>query len=202
MRRRDKSLMRAFLFLVVLFIGATSLLFINMKESDIIHEPVDFYGNSKEVSLKYMVEVADNYDYPIYLPSELPNNFKLTAIYLKESPFIAIVVYSAEGNKDYKTAEFVIQISPSPSEFSPTFNELKAQAETSEYMRALEINSWSVRVNEKASSGADEAFRRKYGDYILLVEVWIDEMVYSLTAPTLKTENVEQVVRRMSLSTL
>ncbi|KKN29938.1 hypothetical protein LCGC14_0838920 [marine sediment metagenome] len=201
MRRRDKSFMRALVILVFLFIGASWLL-INMKGSDIIHEPADFYGTSDEVSLKYMVKVANDYNYLIYLPSELPNNFKLTAIYLKESPFIALIVYSAEGNKDYKTAEFVIQISPSPSEISPTFNELKAEAETSEYRIALEINSWPVRVNEKADSGADKALRRKYGDYILLAEVWIDEMVYSLSAPTLKTEDIEQLVGHMSLLTL
>ena len=159
--------------------------------------PPDFYGTSKEVSLEEMIEIADINN--IYLPSTLPNNLTMTTIYLKEAPFIAIVVYSAEGNKDYKTAELRIQLTLISLEFIPTYDQLKSQVENSEFESALEINGWPVKVNEEASSGGDPEFREKYGDYTLLVWVWIEEVGYTICAPTLGTEEAVQLVGSMIL---
>ncbi|MFW9895767.1 MAG: hypothetical protein ACFFD7_08180 [Candidatus Thorarchaeota archaeon] len=195
MRRRDKSIMKSLVGIVALVIVTSWTL--NIREPSIIHEPPDFYGTSREVSLNEMVDFANKNNMSIYLPSELPTNIELTIIYLKDSPFIAIVVYSAEGNKDYKTAELVIQITP--SELTPTYNELRLEAETSEYKSALEINNWPVIVDEMANSGGSEAFKEKYGDYTLLVRVWIDGMRYNLVAPTLTKESGEMLVRYMRL---
>ena len=137
------------------------------------------------------------YNLLIYLPSELPNNLELITIYLKDSPFIAITVYSAENNNDYKTAELTIQITP--SSLSPTYNELVSQTENSEYETALQVNGWPVLINEKAYAGADSETRDKYGEFILLVTVWIDGMGYMINCRTLITTEAVELVGYMYL---
>ncbi len=104
-------------------------------------KPPDIYGTSSEVSLEMMLETAKNYNLSIYLPNEVPKNLELTAIYLKESPFIAIVVYSAESNKDYKTAELTIEIAPVDLKWIPTYSELQSEAAESQDKTAMEINT-------------------------------------------------------------
>jgi len=185
MRKKSKFFITAIAVAILLSMFASWIL--NMELNGSYLRPGDFYGTSKEVSLEEMAEIADIKNISIYLPSTLPNNLTMTAIYLQETPFIAIVVYSAEGNKDYKTAELGIQLTQIPSEFIPTYD--------------LEINGWPVKVNEKASSGGDPEFREKYGDYTLLVWVWIEEVGYTICAPTLGTEEAVQLVGSMILIT-
>ena len=172
-----------------------ALLTFSSAEPD-IEGIVDFYGTSRDVSLSELVQVADKLDVmPLYLPSELPPGFKLTAIYLKNGPFIAMVVYSSEGNKDYKTTELVIEIAP--TEMVPTYEQLRTWAEVSVNKKALEINGWPVKVNERASTGGDEEHRAKYGEYQLLVEVWIKAIEYTISPLTLTPDEAIQLVRSM-----
>jgi len=197
MRRRDRSFVIALMIIIALFTLAS--IFPNTTYLEVTHDPADFYGTSREVSLEEMVEVAKRFDLSINLPNYLPNNLELTAIYLRDSSFLAIVVYSAEGNKDYKTAELGIQISPSLPEIIPTYAELVSEAEASEYKTALEINNWPVLINERADWGGNEESREKYGDYTLLVRVWIDGMEYNIGAPTLNVDAAVNLVSDMSL---
>lgn len=200
MRKKSKFFITAISITILLSIFVSWSLY--MENNGIYSIPADFYGTSKEVSLDEMTEFAIINNISIYLPFTLPSNLSLTAIYLKESPFIAIVVYSAEDNKDYKTAELTIQLASLPPEFIPTYDQLLSQVEDSEFESALEINGWPVKVNEKANSGGDPEFREKYGDYTLLVWVWIEEVGYTICAPTLETEDVVQLVGSMKLITL
>ena len=48
------------------------------------HGPPDFYGTSRNASLNETINVAKQYNLSIYLPSELPDDFEYTAIYLKD----------------------------------------------------------------------------------------------------------------------
>ncbi len=189
--------MEAMVVLVIFFIVVSWSL--NVAEPNTTHEPLDFYGTSRKVSLIEMIEVATKFNISLYLPSESPNNLELTAIYLKDGPFIAMVVYSAESNIDYKSAEFIIQIVQSES--SPTYDHLKSKADKSEFKTALEINNWPVLLDEKADSGGEAEFREKYGDTTLLGRVWINGMRYNIVAPTLKINDVIQVVEDMNLLT-
>ncbi len=160
---------------------------------------MDFYGTSKEVSLDEFIDSANKMDLSLHLLTELPNNLKRTAIYLKESPFIAIIVYSAKNNKDYETAELTVEIVATSD--VPTFEELEEQAKESPYESILEINGWPVQINERAYSGGSTEFRDKYGDYTLLVTTWIDGNRYGINAPTLATNDVVQLVESMKLIT-
>lgn len=196
MRKNDKSFLRAFIILIVVLVLATS--FLNTLEPE-LGQPEDFYATSRKVSLNELVDVADQSNLLIYLPFEIPKNYELTVIYLKETPFIAIVVYSADGNKDYKTAELTIQISPSES--TPTYDELVSNAANSEYVVALEINGWSALVNEKANVGSNIETRKKFGDFVLLVTVWINGIRYMICCPTLTTSSSILLVENMCLLT-
>ena len=180
-----------------------ALLALYSAEPD-INGVVDFYAIAREASLSELVQVADKTGNSLYLPSALPPGFILTAIYLHEDEplkegetlfFIAIVVYSAEGNKDYKTAELSIQIAPSL--LPPTYEQMQAWAEKSKYVTVLKINDWPVRVNERASTGGDEERRAKYGDYQLLVRVWIKAIEYTISPMTLTPDEAIQLVRSM-----
>lgn len=200
MRRRDKTFIIALAICFALF--TLSSWFLNISGPRSIPTPPDFYGCSREVSLDEMIEVADKFNISIYLPSELPNNLELTTIYLRDNSFLAIVVYSAEDNKDYKTAELRIQISQSLPEVSPTYDQLVSWANESEYKTAMKINSWPVFINERADWGGNWESREKYGDYVLSVRVWIDGMVYAIGAPTLNVDDTVELVWCMNLMTL
>ena len=156
----------------------------------------DFYVISREVSLNEMIEKGNEYNLSIYLPAEIPDNLELTAIYLRNWSFLAIVVYSAEGNKDYKTAEFVIQITPTSD--TPTYEEISAEAGNSADVLALEINGWPTIIYERASSGGNIETRDKWGNWLLLVRLWIEGIRYNLVAPTLCTDDVIEVIENMS----
>lgn len=160
-------------------------------------EPPDFYGTSKEVTFEEMIEVANKYELSIYLPTDLPKNLQLVTIYLKESPFIAIIVYSAEGNRDYKTAELTLEIAPVDPKWIPTFSELQSEAEKSEDITAREINTWPVKIHENADIGRNSESRDKYGDYTLLIYTWIEDMNYVYFAPTLNFEETIVTVGSM-----
>ena len=173
---------------------------LNYTTSNIGEGPADFYGTSREVSLSELVQVTDKMDVnPLYLPPALPHGLHLTAIYLKDGPFIAIMVYSAEGNKDYKTAELAIEITPSLS--PPTYEQLRTWAEKPELKdvgaQALEINGWPVMVYERAGTGGDEEHVAKYGNYQLLVITWIEGNNYTISTPTLTPDEAIQLVRSM-----
>ncbi len=195
MKSRTKSYIIVVLGVVItLFI--LSSWFISMNTFEGSHGGPDFYTISKEASLNEMIDIADDYNLSIYLPSEMPKNLKLTAIYLRNWSFLAIVVYSAEGNKDYKTAEFGIQIVP--ERFSPTFDELRTEAEESKYKIALEINGWPAIINEKAYAGGNVETREKWGDWLSLANVWIGGVRYDFVAPTLNTDDLIKVMECMS----
>ena len=198
MRKNAKSfLISSASLLTILIFASTFLITLNTNNINTTPTPPDFYATSKEVNISEFTNYLKKNEIAVYLPSDLPNNFEMTAIYLKESPFIAIVVYSAESNKDYKTAELTIQISPAIS--IPTYNELISNIKNPEFEKAFEINGWPVLVNERASSGTDSSFIAKYGEYTLLTMIWIEGNQYIINSPTLITDEVIVLAENMSL---
>lgn len=196
MRKKSKSFLIGIVSLLIIFIFASIFLNI-LNTNNIYSSPSDFYGTSKEVNINEFTNYLEKNEIVVYLPSDLPINFEMTAIYLKESPFIAIIVYSAESNKDYKTAELTIQISTSIS--IPTLNELSSNIQNPEFEKVFEINGWPVLINERASSGGELSFIAKYGEYTLLTMVWIEENQYFINSPTLITDEVKILVENMEL---
>ena len=196
MRKNTKSFAISFVSLLIILVFTSTVLNISNNNS-IIYGPADFYGTSKEVNINEFTTYLNKNNITVYLPSDLLDKFEMTAIYLKESPFIAILVYSAESNKDYKTAELTIQISPAAS--TATYHELSANIQNPEFEKAFEINGWPVLVNERASSGGDSSFIAKYGDFTLLTMIWIEGNVYFINSPTLITAEVIILVENMRI---
>jgi hypothetical protein len=167
----------------------------------IISEPADFYGTSKKVSLEEMVTVANQNNISIYLPNTLPHTLELTAIYLKESPFVAIMVYSSEVNKDYKTAELTLQIASVDPNLIPTYAELQSEAEKSPDENALQINNWPILIQENAYAGGNRERIEKYGEYTMLINIWIEEVWYLYNAPTLTLQDAVEMIEAIQLIT-
>jgi len=194
-KRRALPLVAALVTVIILFASSIVWFYYQLPPHSLPSEPADFYAISKEVSLSELIDIVERQNRTVYLPSELPEGFELTAIYVREDEFLAIIVYSVEDNKDYKTAELTIEISPSLQ--TPTLDELKSWAEDSEHEKALEINGWPVWVNEKAYIGVEER-REKYGkEYAPLVIVWIKGHRYMIGSPVLTVEELIQLVRSM-----
>ncbi len=197
MRKNSKSFLISSASFLTILIFASAFLNSFANNINTIGIPPDFYGTSKEVNINEFANYVEKNEIVVYLPSDLPNEFEITAIYLKESPFIAIVVYSAESNKDYKTAELTIQISPTAS--IPTYTELSSNIVNPEFETVFEINGWPVLVNERASSGGDSSFIAKYGEYTLLTMIWIEGNTYIINSPTLITDEITVLAENMRL---
>lgn len=185
--------MIGFIALLAFFIFAT-VVSINSSKN-ITSIPLDFYGTSKEVDIDEFNTYLKESDISVFLPTIIPNKLSITAIYLKENPFIAIVVYSAEFNKDYKTAELTIQISI--ANYKPDYDELVSKIQNPETETALEINTWPLLVNEKASSGADSSTIAKWGEYTVFTTLWIQDNQYYINSPTFTFSDVVNLVENM-----
>jgi hypothetical protein len=194
---KQKNLMTALIITIGFCVIAS--LSINSSSPRTNAEPPDFYQTSKEVSLEEMIEIANKGNLLIYLPSELPGNLKIMAIYLKESPFIAIIVFSAENNKDYITAELTVEIAPVNPKWVPSYNELHSEAEMNQDKTALEINTWPAIIHENADIGGYSERRSKFGDYTMLANVWIDNIGYLFCAPTLEFNEIVATIESMFL---
>ena len=164
------------------------------------HEPIkhgvpDFTHISKQINLDELLQEANNQSISIYLPSEVPNDLELTNIYFRANSFLAIVVYSAEGNKDYRIAEFGIQIFHLGKDYTPSFEELQSKHEMNEDESVLLINTWPVLIYEKAQFRDD-----RYGEYAPLVEAYIEGIQYTLAGPNLSSDDFVFIIKSMVLN--
>lgn len=165
---------------------------------DVLEEPFhstppDFLrSGAREVSLQELIDIMAGDGATPDLPFQLPNDLELTAIYLKDSPFIGVVVYDSQGNKDPATAEIVIQITASEP---PSQRELEEHY-SGEFKHFLKINGWYVAINERARVTRPEK-RAKYGDWTLVANVWIDGINYAIGAPTLTVEQLNALIQSM-----
>jgi len=165
-------------------------------------EPVDFYAaGGRKVSLNELIKFVGEAGETIYLPSKLSRGLKLTAVYFKDGPFIAIVVYSAEGDKDYKTAELTIEITPSGLPPS-SLEELKSIS-GDDYV--LEINGWLVRIKKDAYVFEREFIKKYRTNRAPSAEAWIKGSNYTfnywMRSPILTVEELIQLIRDMKPAT-
>jgi hypothetical protein len=186
--------MIVFIVLLIFFIS-TTLIANYINSANLVTIPPDFYGTSKEVDINEFETFLNESNISIYLPTIIPNELNLTAIYLMENPFIAIVVYSAESNKDYKTAELNVQISM--AYHVPNYDELVSNIQNPEIETALEINTWPVLVNEKASTGGDSSAIAKWGEYTVIAMSWIQNNEYLINCPIFTFSDVVTLVENM-----
>ena len=193
MEKRKKQFLISVGILLVISIFISVTIQTNPKHGSI----QDFYAVSREVILEDFIEEAHNYNQSLYLPLDLPANLKITAIYLRYKAFLAIIVYSADGNKDYKTAELTIQVSISYN--PPTYESLQEMVTNSDYESAIQINSWNVYIDERARGSSNEEFKAKYGDSTLLAMSWIDGCTYTMNCPTITKNQAIDLIESMEI---
>lgn len=196
MRNKSKNFVISFVALLIFFVSATLISNISYNNNqNLVSNPPDFYAISKEVSIDEFKTYLKENNISAYLPTIIPEKLILTAIYLEEEPFVVIVVYSADFNKDYKTAELTIQISL--ANYKPDYNELVSNIHNPETEIALQINTWPLLVNEKASAGEESSFIAKYGEYTVLTMLWIQNTQFYINSPTYTLLDVITLVENM-----
>ncbi len=151
-------------------------------------DPVPFVYVADEITLEELVRIAKKWDnVTIYLPTQLPDGMKLTAVWFKYGVYpIAIVVYDSHGEKDPRYSEISIQIVIGYPDFRTLYNESKL----------TEVNGWPAMIREKVPLRDPKAIAR-LGNYIAVVDVWIDGSWYSIAAAGLTVEEVMVIVQSM-----
>ncbi len=148
--------------------------------------PADFTRVAEEISLQEFLEIAKENGFTVYLPTWLPDDMELTAVWFKYGLYpIAIVVYDSHGEEDPYLAEFSIQIIPTPClPVTPTEDSI-----------VLEVNGWQVIIKKAHLTVPREI--AKFGEYALVADVYIDGVWYSICAPTLTVEEVIAIIQSM-----
>ena len=164
-------------------------------EIEEVREPLvpEFIEIAEEVSLQELVDFMAAGGKKLYLPTELPEGLELTAIYMKDGPFVAVLVYDREGVKDPALAELVIQVAPGPEYYGMSVDEYVRGYEEifpEGRIEVLEINGWPVFIDKEAPVYRPRKIA-KFGNTILTATVWIDGIEYTIGLP--KTYTVEQL---------
>ncbi len=166
------------------------------------HPIADFTRVAERVSLQELINYMAEHGMTLYLPTQLPNGLKLTAVWLKDGPFVAMIVYDRHAETDPYLAELVIELYPTPltayggrSELEKHLKEVYGD-EYGKRIKTLEVNGWFVVIDEKAPCGAPRTVE-KFGPYVLYVRVWIEEVEYRIVAHTLTVEEVVQLIQNM-----
>ena len=71
--------------------------------------PAPLYKVAKRITLKELIDVADTHDIDLYLPTKMPDNISLAAIYYK--PPVIILSYCDREVTDYRYDNVTIEIS-------------------------------------------------------------------------------------------
>lgn len=197
-RRKVLSIIVALFCIISLYVGYMTVSYLNRNQG-FVAKPAEPPFTKKEVSLDDLLKLANEKNLSIHLPTSLPNNYSRSAIYLREEGFLAIVLYSAEGDKDYITAELGIQLTYEKD--PPTIEELSSKEsrgrELDENESVVEINGWPVFLDTKAYGDPSEKFREKYGTYIVLAYVWIDKIKYTISSPTINGGQTIDLIKSM-----
>ncbi|MDJ0270981.1 MAG: hypothetical protein QXM50_00020 [Candidatus Caldarchaeum sp.] len=151
-----------------------------------------FMSQAKEVSLDEFIQVMKSHGYEVVLPARLPKNLTLSAIYYKCCPLVAMVLYSAKGEKDYRYSELAIEISPNPFPLSEEYLQQSNNTAVNEYV--IKVGNGYARIIPKAPFG-DEERNRIFGPQPMAI-YWDGGLEYLIgVLPPISLEDLEYVVR-------
>lgn len=183
---------------VIIILGIYS----NFLEGMIVENP-DMSGpppgidkNLEEVTMEEMLTTAANRSVPIYLPSQLPKNLEITAVYMSTKTFRIIIPFNSNSDKNYHTAEFYIGITQDSS--PPTFSEMQTWAEGKETETALFISGWLIYLIENASISIPER-REVYGETQFTADAYRDGIEYTFVMATLTMDEFIDIIYCMVL---
>ncbi len=194
MRRYTIPLVLAALLLLSISLSQFFLSANNGREQARFEPPLyeGFMLQAKEVSLDEFINTMKSHGIEVVLPTRLPKNLVISTIYYKCCPLVAMVVYSARGEKDYRYAELVIEIAPNPFPLSEEHLQQLNNTAVDEYV--IKVGKGYARIIPKAPFG-DEERNRLFGPQPMAI-YWDGGLEYIIgVLPPLSLEDLEYVVR-------
>lgn len=114
-----------------------------------------FMSQAREVSLAELTQAVNAHNASLIVPTWLPDQMVLTAVYMKCCPFVAIITYSDHGAKDFRDAELTVEIAPGAQ---PPLEQLRQASPD----KLRQIGDRWVVVFDRAPFG-DPEMQRRFG---------------------------------------
>ena len=156
--------------------------------------PAPLYKVAKRITLKELIDVADTHDIDLYLPTKMPDNISLAAIYYK--PPVIILSYCDREVTDYRYDNVTIEISMW-SHTPPPLEELKKIAEKDpDNLKVLNINGVRGILIEKARWGNPE-LQELHGSSPYAY-FWLGNHYYTISAtPPITSDQLIEIIKSM-----
>jgi len=156
--------------------------------------PAPLYEVAKRITLKELIDVADAHSIDLYLPTKMPDNISLVAIYYK--PPVIILSYRDREVTDYRYDNVTIQISML-THTPPPLKELKKIAEKDpDNLKVLNINGARGIIIEKARWGDPEL--QKLYEPSPYAYFWLGNHYYTVSAtPPITSDQLIKIIKSM-----
>ena len=156
--------------------------------------PAPLYKVAKRITLKELIDVANAHGIDLYLPTKMPDNISLVAIYYK--PPVIMLSYCDREVTDYRYDNVTIQISMwlhTP----PSLEDLKKIAEKDpDNLKVLDVNGAMGILIEKARWGNPE-LQEMYGSSPYAY-FWLGDHYYTISAtPPITSDQLIEIIRSM-----
>lgn len=147
------------------------------QEPSPVSYPVPLYKAAEKITLSELINISKTHNITLYLPTKMPGNIKLVAIYYK--PPVVLLSYSDREAPDYRYDNVTIEISIWPSAV-PSFGELNLSVKNVTDSRVFSINGARGVLVEHAPWG-DPELQKLYGPSPFAF-FWIEGHYYIISA--------------------
>ena len=156
--------------------------------------PAPLHKVARRITLKELIDVADTHDIDLYLPTKMPDNISLAAIYYK--PPVIILSYCDREVTNYWYDNVTIEISMWPHT-PPTLEELEKIAEKDpDNLKVLNINGARGILIKKAKWGNPE-LQELYGPSPYAY-FWLGNHYYTISAtPPITSNQLIEIIKSM-----
>lgn len=161
-----------------------------------IYGPAPFDKIAEEVSLDVVIKQWSKRGWILYLPTYLPKNLRLTAVYAKvlngEVGNIIVLVYSNTNDKGIYSAEFTMEVEPLP--------EIPWHVSNSSRQKMIKVNGLDMFLDTRAPYFDPYGeYYKKYGvEYCIIADVKIDKLVYGYCfAPIIDVDEIVKILESM-----
>jgi len=154
---------------------------------------VPFYEIAEKITLNELIEAANEYNFNLYLPTKMPGNITLVAIYYK--PPLIMLSYSDKEVKDYRYDKVTIEVYMG-SQVPPSLEELKLTAEKEPNNQVFSINSARGILIENARWG-DPELQELYGSSPFAY-FWLGNHYYMISVvPPITSDQLIEIIQNM-----
>jgi len=156
--------------------------------------PAPLHKVAKRITLKELIDVADTHDIDLYLPTKMPDNISLAAIYYK--PPVIILSYCDREVTNYRYDNVTIEISMWPHTPPPIEELEKISEKDPDNLKVLNINGARGILIEKARWGNPE-LQELYGPSPYAY-FWLGNHYYTISAtPPITSDQLIEIIKSM-----